>query len=102
MAQASGLLVLEHVVPIVGRRAETFDRRVQSDHGDGHVVAGRISIEATVDRAGLVQQGVEPKRIGPGAGGRKAATVRMQGKTTEGIDGRLAKDNRAGSILGFW
>ena len=46
---------------------------MQSDHGGGQVVAGGVSIEATVNRASLLQQGFEPGRVGPGAGGRKAA-----------------------------
>ena len=79
MTHASHLFALEHVVPVVGRRAETFDGRMQSDHGGGHVVAGGVSIEATVNRASLIQQGFEPKRIGSGAGSRKASAVGMQG-----------------------
>ena len=89
MTEVSGLFALEHVVPVVGGRAETFDGRMQSDHGGGHVIAGEVGIEAAVDWASLFQQGLEPQRIGPGAGGRKAAAVGMQGKTTEGINSAL-------------
>ena len=93
--------MLEHVVPVVGRRAEAFDGRMQSDHGGGHGVAGGVGIEAAVDLASLVQQRREPARVGPGAGGREAAVVGMEGKATDGIDGRFAKDNRAGGIRRF-
>ena len=91
--------MLEHVVPVVGGWAEAFDGRMPSDHCGSHLVAGGVGIEATEDGARLVQQRFEPKGIGPGAGGRKAAAVGMQGKTTESINGRLAEDNWAGGIL---
>jgi len=100
LAESSAMLELEHVVPVVGRRAEAFDKRIRSDHGGGHVVAGRVGIEATVDRVALVQQGLQPMRVGPGTGRRKAPALGMQSKTTEGIDSRLTKDDRAGSLQG--
>ena len=97
--EQSASLQLEHVVPVVCRRAEAFDSRIQSEHGCGHVVAGRVGIEAAVDRVALVQQGLQPMRVGPGTGSRKAPALGMQLKTAQGIDSRLTKDDRAGSIL---
>jgi len=64
---------LEEVVPVVSGRTETFDNRMQSDHRGGHGVAGGVGVEAAADLAGMLQQGLEPKRIGPGTGRRRCA-----------------------------
>ena len=100
LAESSAMLELEHVIPVVCRRAEAFDSRIQSDHGGGHVVAGGVGVEAAVDRVALVQEGLQPMRVGPGTGSGKAPAVGMQSKTTERIDSRLTKDDRAGSLRG--
>jgi hypothetical protein len=92
--RAGGLrLYPEHVVPIVLRRAEAFDGGTHSDHGASHIVTGGVGIEAAVNLATLVQQGPQPARVGPGAGGGKATVPGMEDKATDGIDGRFAKDN---------
>ena len=77
-----------------------MDGRIECDHGAGHGVAGRVGVEAAVDRVALVQQGWQPIRVGPGTGRGKAPAVGMQSKTTERIDSRLTKDDRAGSLQG--
>ena len=89
---------LEEVVPVVSGRTETFDNRMQSDHRGGHGVAGGVGVEAAADLAGMLQQGLEPKRIGPGTGSRKTLRLWIQSKATEGVDSRFTKDNRAGVI----
>ena len=91
---------LEEVVPVVSGRAETFDNRMQSDHRGGHGVAGGVGVEAAADLAGMLQQGLEPKRIGSGTGSRKTPGLGIQSKATEGVDSRFTKDNRASGILG--
>src|SRR5208282_3092813 len=75
---------------------------MQSNHGCGHIVAGRISVEAAIDRATLVQQWLEPKRIGPGTGGGKTPTMGMESKATDGVDSRFTKNDRAGGTAGGW
>ena len=62
---------LEHVIPIVLRGAQTLDGRMEGDHGLGHSLAGRISIEAAVDRAALIQEVSQPARVWRGASGRE-------------------------------
>ena len=48
----------EHVVPIVLRRTKALNGGVQRDHGLGHGFTEGIVIEAAVDLAALVQQGL--------------------------------------------
>ena len=48
-------MCLEHVIPVVFRRAEAFDGGVQGGHGASHIVTGGIGIEAAIDRVTLVQ-----------------------------------------------
>jgi hypothetical protein len=48
----------EDVVPIVLRGTEALNGGVQRDHGLGHGVTEGIVIEAAVDLAALVQQGL--------------------------------------------
>ena len=69
---------------------------MQGDHRCRHLVAGGISVEAAVDRATVVEQRLEPKWVGPGAGRRKAAAMGMEGEATDGIDSRFAKYDRGG------
>lgn len=66
------------------------------------MVAGGISVEAAIDRATLVQQWPEPKRIGPGPGGGKTPKVGMESKATDGVDSRFTKNDRAGGADGDW
>ena len=78
---------VEHVVPIVLSGAEALDGGVQGDHGASHGVTRGVGIEAAVNLAALVQQRLQPSRVGPCAGGRETAAAGMEGKTTDGING---------------
>jgi hypothetical protein len=49
---------LEHVVPIVLRRTEALNGGVQRDHGLSHGFTEGIGIEAAVDLAASVQEGL--------------------------------------------
>src|SRR5271157_2195137 len=67
---------------------------MQGEHGASHGVTRGIGVEAAVNLATLLQQGSQPARVGAGAGGGEALVSGMEGKATEGIDGRFAKDHR--------
>jgi hypothetical protein len=84
----------EHVAPIVVGRAKALDGGMQGEHGASHGVTGAVGVEAAVNLATLLQQGRQPARVGAGAGGGEALVSGMEGKATEGIDGRFAKDHR--------
>ena len=92
----------EHVVPVVGGRAKALDAGVQGHHGIGHLVASGISIKAAIDLSRLIQQGLEPSWVGPGAGGGETTGLGMESQATDGIDGGFTKDdclaNRLGSL----
>ena len=83
----------EHVIPIVLGGAQAFDGGIQGGHGAGHILSGGISIKTAVDLATLVQESSEPPRVGPGAGGRDAAMVGMEGEATDRINGGLTEDD---------
>ena len=84
----------EDVVPVVLDRSEALDARIQGDHGLGHGVTGGIGVEAAVNLAPLIQQGPQPGRVRSGAGSGEAPVCGMEGKATDGIDGRFAQDQR--------
>jgi hypothetical protein len=84
---------LEHVVPVVLRRTEAFDGGVQSGHGASHIIPGGIGIEAAIELTTLVQQRLQPARVGPGPGRGEATVLRMKGEATDCIDGRLTEDD---------
>jgi hypothetical protein len=73
---------------------------MHSDHRCGHIIAGGISVEAAIDRATLIQQWLEPKRIGPSPGGGKTPTVGMESKATDSVDSRFTENDRAGGADG--
>ena len=83
----------EHIVPVVGRGAKALDAGVQCDHGVRHEVAGGIGIKAAIDLSRLIQQGLEPSWVGPGAGGGETTGLGMEGKATEGINGGFTQDD---------
>ena len=78
------------------RGSQALDGRIECDHGAGHGVAGRVGVEAAVNLGVLGQQRGEPARVGTSASGGKAPMLGMKGAATDGVDGRLAKDD-AGS-----
>ena len=92
----------EQVVPIVVGRAKALDGGMQGEHGASHGVTGGIGVEAAADLATLLQQGPQPARVGAGAGGGEALVSGMEGKATEGIDGRFAKDHLPAGRQGRW
>ena len=92
----------EHVVPVVGGRAKAFDAWVQSHHGVGHLVASGIGIKATIYLSRLIQQGLEPSWVGPGAGSGETTGLGMERKATEGINGGFTQDDwLAGEACGW-
>jgi len=80
-------------------RAKALDGRVQGDHGGSHGVAGGIGVEAAVNLTTLIQKGPQPERVGAGASGGEALVSGMEGKATDGVDSRFAKDH-CGSVVG--
>jgi hypothetical protein len=70
----------------VVRRRQALDRRIESDHGASHGLAGGVSIEATEDRTTLMQKNWQPVGIGPSAGGGDATVEWMEGKAANGVD----------------
>ena len=46
----------EDVVPVLARRAESLDGRMESDHGTGHRLTGRIEVKTTVYGLRLCEQ----------------------------------------------
>ena len=70
-----------------------MDGRIECDHGAGHGVAGRVGVKAAVNVDVLGEQRGEPARVGTSASGRKAPMLGMKGVATDGVDGRLAKDD---------
>jgi len=86
----------------VGGRAKALDAWVQSHHGVRHVVAGGIGVEAAIDLGSLIQQGLEPSWVGPGARSGETKGLRMKGKATDGIDGGFTKDDRLAGGHGGW
>ena len=57
MAVEAALAVeLENVVPVVLGGAKAFDAGVESNHVFGHVVPGRVRIEAAVDLTALTDK----------------------------------------------
>ena len=92
----------EHIVPVVGGRAKALDAGVQSNHGVRHLVAGGIGVKAAIDLRSLIQQGLEPSWVGPGAGGGETTGLGMESKATEGIDGGFTKDDRLAGGHGGW
>jgi len=80
-------------------RAKALDGGVQGDHGGRHGVAGGIGVEAAVNLTTLVQKRSQPERVGAGASGGEAPVSGMEGKATDGVDRRFAKDHW-GSVLG--
>ena len=92
----------EHVVPVVGGRAKASDAGVQGHHGVGHLVASGISIKAAIDLSRLIQQGLEPSWVGPGAGGGETTGLGMEGKATEGINGGFTQDDWLAGEAGGW
>ena len=92
----------EHIVPVVGGRAKALDAGVQSNHGVRHLVAGGIGVKATIDLRRVIQQGLEPSWVGPGAGGGETTGLGMESKATDGINGGFTKDDRlAGGHRGW-
>ena len=81
------------IVPVVLGRAKAFDCGMQGHHGASHVVTGGVGIEAAPELATLVSQRREPARVGSGARGREATALGMEGKATDSVNGRLAKDD---------
>ena len=69
------------------RRREKVDGGIESDHGLGHGLAGRVEIKAAAQAAALLKEILQPGRIGSGAGGGEATVVGMKEVTTEGVDG---------------
>ena len=66
---------------------------MESDHGTSHGISGGVGIEAAVDLATLADKLREPERVLPGAGGRDATVLGMDGKAAEGVDGGLTEDD---------
>jgi hypothetical protein len=50
--------------------------------------------EAAVNLARLVQQWSQPVRVEAGVGGGEASVSGMEGKATDGVDGRFTEDER--------
>ena len=67
--------------------------RIQVDQGSSHRVAGGVGIEPAVNLAPLVEQALQPGWVGPSSGRREATVARMEGKATDGVNGRFAKDD---------
>ena len=83
---------LKNVVPVVVRGSEALDGRMEGDHGAGHVLAGVIGVEATVNEMALGDKGSQPARVGSSAGSRDAAVLGVESKATDGVNGRLHED----------
>lgn len=66
---------------------------MEGDHGASHGFPGGVSIEATVDLKPLVKERNQPARVGPDAGSGDASVLGMEGKATDGVDGRLTEDD---------
>ena len=84
---------LKNVVPVVARGPEALDGRREGDHGAGHVLAGGIGVKATINEIALGDKGSQPARVGSSAGCRDAAVLGVEGKATDGVDGRLDEDD---------
>ncbi len=84
---------LKNVVPVVARGPEALDGRMEGDHGAGHVLAGGIGVKATINEIALGDKGSQPARVGSSAGCRDAAVLGVEGKATDGVDGRLDEDD---------
>jgi hypothetical protein len=70
-----------------------LDAGVQGQHGIGHLVASGIGIKATIYLSRLIQQGLEPSWVGPGAGSGETTGLGMERKATEGINGGFTQDD---------
>ena len=88
---------LEDVIPVVFAGAKAFEAGVESNHFFGHVVTGRVGIEAAIDLITLTDEGGEPARVWPGSGCRDAEMTSMERKTTDGVDGGFTQHDRRGA-----
>ena len=83
----------EGVIPIVASGSVTLDRGMEVDHGAGHGITGRIGIKAAIDLVRLSEEVREPGGARPGAGGRDAAKVWMDGPAADGVNSGLTEDD---------
>lgn len=77
-----------------------MDGRIESDHGASHGFPGGVSIEATVDLMTPVKKRNQPAGVGPHAGRGDASVLGMEGKTADGVDGRLTEDDGRDRVSG--
>ena len=76
-------------------RTKAGDRRVEADHGLCHALAGVIGVKAAVDTSAFLDERPKPGGVGPGSSCGEAAVLRMKSQSTDGVNGRLTKDDRA-------
>ena len=66
---------------------------MEGDQGLSHGISSGIGVKAAVDAKMLVDEGGEPSGIWPGASGGDAKMTGMEGRATDGINGRFAEDD---------
>ncbi len=90
----------EEVVPVFGSRTQAANTRMKIVHPCGHGFAGGIGVKAAVDGQALGDQRWKPRWVRSGAGGGKATVIRMKGMAAEGVDSRLAENDRVADWRG--
>jgi len=81
------------VIPVLKRRSQSNNSRVESDHGAGQGVSSGVCIKAAVNMITFGDERREPRGIRSCASGGEAAKGGMECKAANGVDSRLTEDD---------